>query len=186
VHDLRVISSLLGEFKITEAFEEAVNDWRKAGEPPMPTHPKLLHYATRRRVHIYKLAMISAIDKSDGLVVTKSDFDRALSWLCEAESSMSDVFKAGAGNADAKAMDEIYHYVLTSCVGGRKIPAYRIVNFAKARIPLTSVDKVIKVMEASGLLCQAGLDPKNKNTILYTPGTPSTDIDPVGELPELQ
>jgi hypothetical protein len=183
VHDLRVISSLLGEFKITDAYRDAIKEWRKAGEPPVPTHPKLLHYVTRRRVHIYKLSMISAIDRSDGLVVTKDDFDRALSWLCEAEASMADVFKAGAGNADAKAMDEIYHYVLTSCTGGRKIADYRIVNFAKARIPLTSIDKVIKVMEASGLLCQAGLDPKNKNRILYTPGTPSSDIDPTGELP---
>jgi Cu/Ag efflux pump CusA len=90
---------------------------------------------------------------------------------------MGDIFKAGAGNADAKAIDEIYHYVLTTCAGGRKIPAYRIINFAKARVPLHSVERVITVMEKSGMLRQAGLDPKNKNVVLYQPGVPAGSDD---------
>lgn len=171
-HDLRVISSVIGEFKVTAAYRDAVTAWRTAGEPPAPTHPKLLHYTTRRRVHIYKLSMVSAIDRSDVLLLTKEDFDRALAWLVEAEGTMSEIFKTGAGTTDARAMDEIYHFVLTSCAGGRKVPSYKIVHFAKDRIPLHSVDKVISTMEKSGLLKQAGLDPNNKNVILYTPGVP--------------
>jgi len=170
VHDLKCIASNIGEFKVTEEYQKAVKEWRGAGEPPAPTHPKLLHYATRRRVHLYKLSMVSAIDRSDVLLLTRDDFTRALSWLTDAENTMADIFKAGAGNADAKAIDEIYHYVLTSCAGGRKIPAYRIINFAKARVPLHSVERVIGVMEKSGMLRQAGLDPRNKNVILYAPG----------------
>jgi len=173
VHDLKAISTAIGEFKVTEEYQQAVKAWRDAGEPPIPTHPKLLHYATRRRVHIYKLSMVSAIDHSDVLLLTKGDFDRALAWLTEAEDTMGDIFKAGAGNADAKAIDEIYHYVLTTCAGGRKIAAYRIINFAKARVPLHSVERVITVMEKSGMLRQAGLDPKNKNVVLYQPGVPA-------------
>lgn len=172
VHDLRVISSLVGDFKVTDEYRDAVNLWREAGEPPTPTHPKLMHYTTRRRVHLYKLSMVSAVDRGDVLLLTKSDFERALAWLIEAESTMTDIFKAGAGNADAKAIDEIHHYVLTSCIGGRKIPSHKIVNFAKARIPLHSVDRVISIMEKSGLIKQAGLDPRNKNVILYAPSVP--------------
>lgn len=174
VHDLRVISSLVGDFNVTDEYRDAVNKWREAGEPPTPTHPKLMHYTTRRRVHLYKLSMVSAIDYGDVLLLTRRDFDRALAWLVEAEETMGDIFKAGAGNADAKAIDEIHHYVLTSCIGGKKIPSYKIVNFAKARIPLHSVDRVISIMEKSGLIKQAGLDPKNKNVVLYAPSVPES------------
>lgn len=172
VHDLRVICSLVGDFKVTDEYRNAVNEWREAGEPPSPTHPKLMHYTTRRRVHLYKLSMVSAIDCGDTLLLTRADFDRALAWLVEAEETMSDIFKAGAGNADAKAIDEIHHYVLTSCVGGKTIPGYKIVNFAKARIPLHSVERVIGIMEKSGLIKQAGLDKRNKNVVLYSPSVP--------------
>lgn len=175
IHDLRVIASAIGEYKVTLDYQTAVKQWRDAGEPPSPTHPKLLHYATRRRVHLFKLSMVSAIDRSDVLLLTKEDFDRALGWMTEAEATMADIFKAGAGNADAKAIDEIYHFVLTTCAGGRKIPAYRIINFAKARVPLHSVERVITVMEKSGLIKQAGLDPRQKNIVLYQPGTPPDD-----------
>lgn len=175
IHDLRVISSIVGEYKVTQDYQNAVSAWRAAGEPPTPTHPKLLHYATRRRVHLFKLSMVSAIDRSDVLLLTRDDFDRALSWMTEAEATMGDVFKAGAGNADAKAIDEIYHFVLTACAGGRRLPAHRIINFAKARVPLHSVERVIGVMEKSGLIRQAGLDPRNKNVILYQPGVPQDD-----------
>jgi hypothetical protein len=183
VHDLHGIASLVGEFKVTSEYQSAVNEWRAAGEPPAVTHPKLLHYSTRRRVHLYKLSIISAVDRSDVLLLTRADFDRALAWLVEAEQSMADIFLAGASNADQKAIDEIHHYVITSCIGGRKISSTRIVNFAKARIPLHSVERVITVMEKSGLICQAGLDLKNKNVIMYAPGVMGSEIDPLGELP---
>lgn len=174
VHDLRVITSLIGEFTASTAYADAVAEWRNSGEKPAVTHPKLLHYATRRRVHLFKLSVISAVDRGDAMVLLREDFDRALGWLVEAEASMGDIFKAGAGNADSKAMDEIYHYVLTNCIGGKKIPSTKIVNFAKARIPLTSIDKVIKTMEQSGMIKQAGLDKASKY-ILYVPGAPPQD-----------
>lgn len=174
VHDLRSMAGLIGEFTASSAYADAVAGWRAGGEKPVVTHPKLLHYASRRRVHLFKLSVISAVDRGDVMVLLREDFDRALAWLVEAEASMSEIFMAGAGNADAKAMDEIYHYVLTHCVGGKKIPGYRIVNFAKLRIPLTSIDKVVKTMEASGMIRQAGLDKRNKNVVLYEPGAPPT------------
>lgn len=177
VHDLRIISSLIGDFKVTDEYREAVNLWREAGEPPTPTHPKLMHYTTRRRVHLYKLSMVSAVDRGDVLLLTKSDFERALGWLVEAESTMGDIFKAGGQSADSQAIDEIHHYVLTHCIGGKTIPGYKIVNFAKARIPLHSVERVIGIMEKSGLIKQAGLDPKNKNMVLYLPSVPDGGSD---------
>ena len=155
--DLKVINGLHGKFEVTPDYRDAVNNWRAAGEPVVPNHPKLIHYATRRRVHLYKLSMVSAIDRSNALVLTKADFNRALGWLLEAELTMPDIFKAGAGSADAKAMDEIYHYVLTSNRRDAKgksmgVPEHKIINFARERLPVHSVMRVVEIMEQSGMI----------------------------------
>jgi hypothetical protein len=151
IHDLRSISGLVGQFEVTEDFRTLVNQWRKLGEPPAVSHPKLIHYGTRRRVHLYKLAMVSAIDRSDLLVLTREDFNKAMSWMTEAEYSMPDIFKAGAGNADAKAMDEIYHYVLTDGVKA-PVPERKIIRFAKNFVPLNSIERVIQIMIMGGMI----------------------------------
>jgi len=151
IHDLRSISGLVGQFTVTEDYRDAVNTWRKLGEPPVVSHPKLIHYGTRRRVHLYKLSMVSAIERSDLLVLTKDDFNRAMNWMTEAERYMPDIFKAGAGNADAKAMDEIYHYVLTLQSRG-PVPERKIINFAKDYVPLHSIERVIHIMEMGGMI----------------------------------
>lgn len=151
IHDLRSISGLVGQFKVTTEYRDAVNTWRKLGEPPIVSHPKLIHYGTRRRVHLYKLSMVSAIERSDVLLLTKDDFNRAMNWMTEAEAAMPDIFKAGAGNADAKAMEEIYHYVLTLQARGA-VPERKIINFAKDRVPLHSIERVIQIMILGGRL----------------------------------
>jgi hypothetical protein len=151
IHDIRSISGLVGKFTVTEEYKTAVSTWRKLGEPPVVSHPKLIHYGTRRRVHLYKLSMVSAIDRSDMLLLTKDDFNRAMNWMTEAEHFMPDIFKAGAGNADAKAMDEIYHYVLTLGAKG-PVPERKIVNFAKDYVPLHSIERVIQIMLMAGMV----------------------------------
>jgi hypothetical protein len=175
IHDLRSISGLVGPFEVTPDYRKAVDNWRALREPPLPTHPKLIHYATRRRVHLYKLSMVSAIDRSDVLMLTVDDFNRALGWLIEAEATMPDIFKAGAGNADARAMDEIYHYVLTMGARG-PVAERKIVNFAKEHIPLHSIERVVGVMERSGQLVAVGLD-KRTGLRMYRAGVPEVDVD---------
>ncbi len=156
IHDLRHIGSLMGKFEVTAEYRNCINLWREQGEPPVPTHPKLIHYATRRRVHLYKLSMVSAIDRSDTLLLTRADFNRALGWMVEAEASMPDIFKAGAGGADAKVIEEIYHYVLTQGAGSRVVPERKIIAFAKERLPIHSVMRVVEIMIASGQLVPQG------------------------------
>jgi hypothetical protein len=147
VHDLKIINALSGEFQVTPDYRNAVQAWRALGEPPVPSHPKLLHYNNRRRVHLYKLSMVSALDRSNNPLLTKDDFNRALGWLLEAELYMADIFKAGAPSADSKASDEIYHYVLMAPKGG--ISEAKLVRFASERVPAHSVMRVIENMARS-------------------------------------
>ena len=150
-HDIRIINSLTGEIEVTSDYREAVNNWRALGEIPVPNHPKLLHYITRRRAHLYKLSMISAIDRSNTLLVTKDDFNRAMGWLLEAESAMPEIFKAGAGNADAQALEEIKHFIMIN-QGQKGVPEYKIVGYARKLIPLHSILRVIDVLVGSGTI----------------------------------
>jgi len=155
--DIAKIHALNGVFVVTEEFKAAINAWRLGGQLPVPTHPKLLHYNTRRLTHLFKLSMVSSADKGDSLILTMEDFNRAMSWLIEAESFMPEIFKAGGVLADAKAMDEIYHFVLVG--GGEKgLGEHQIMNFAKERLPIHSCYNAIKLMEGSGLIKAIGVD----------------------------
>jgi hypothetical protein len=172
--DLINIDGLVGPFKVTADYRNAVNAWRAGEEKPYPSHPRLLHYCSRRKVHLYKLSAIASVDRGNDLYLTKSDFDIALGWLHEAEATMPDIFKAGATNADARAMEDIYHYVLTLSARG-PVPERKIIAFARERIPLHSIDRVIKTMVASGELKEHSL--ARDGTKNYKAVVPPIDLD---------
>ncbi len=157
INDIKMIGALSGEFKVTADYRDAVNNWRQLGEPPVINHPKLLHYKTRRRVHLYKLSMVSAADRGDLLLLTKEDFNRAMGWLLEAESFMPDIFTAGSTGTDARALDEILHFI-TASDRGDGVPETQIVNFARQKIPLSSLWRVIETMVGSGMIISRGVD----------------------------
>lgn len=155
-HDIKQIGNLVGEFRVTQEYRDAVNNWRALGEPPVINHPKLLHYKTRRRVHLYKLSMVSAADRGNVLLLTKDDFNRAMGWLIEAEAAMPEIFQSGGNNAESKSIDEIHHFI-HSHDRGQGVPENKIVNFARERVPMHSVLRIVEMMEASGLIVTNGL-----------------------------
>lgn len=151
IHDLKLINTLCGEYSVTEDYRAAVSNWRNLGEPPLPNHPKLLHYNTRRKTHLYKLSVVAAVDRSAQPLLTKDDFNRAMGWLLEAEAQMPDIFKAGAPGSDSKAMDEILHFVIVND-RGKGVAEKAMINFARDRVSAYSLDRVIRTMESSGLI----------------------------------
>jgi len=171
VNDIKMIGALAGEFKVTQEYRDAVNNWRALGEPPVVNHPKLLHYKTRRRVHLYKLSMVSAADKSDVLLLTKDDFNRAMGWLLEAESTMPDIFTAGGTGTDSRALDEITHYINISDKGDG-ISEHKIVAFARTRVPAHTILRVIEILTASGQIFAKGIDKHGSRW--FTTQRPST------------
>lgn len=153
--DLKQINSLYGQFNATQEYRDLVNYWRQSGAKPVPTHPKLVHYATRRPAHILKLSMIAALDRGNQLTLTREDFNIAMNWLVEAETTMPEIFKAGGVGADAKAMEEIQHFILASD-RGQGVAEPKIIRFAAERIPAHSVIRVLEVMEQSGMIVKVG------------------------------
>lgn len=160
-HDLNIINHLYGRFHVTEEYRDCINLWRGQGEAPVPDHPKLTHYVTRRRVHLYKLSMVASIDRGNTLALTRDDFNTAMNWLIEAEALMPDIFKAGATNVDGAAMDEIRHFVLAADRGSG-VSEQKIIHFARERVPIHSILRIVEIMEKSGQLHCLGVDRKTQ------------------------
>lgn len=156
-HDLKVVNNLYGQFHVTPEYVECINNWRQLGEAPLPDHPKLTHYITRRRVHLYKLSMVASVDRGNTLALIREDFNTAMNWLIEAEIQMPEVFKAGTTNADGAAQDEIAHFVMAAD-RGQGVSEQRIIHFAKDHVPIHSVLRIIEIMEATGQLICVGKD----------------------------
>jgi hypothetical protein len=174
-HDLSTIFNLHGGFHVTEEYRECINNWRALGEPPIPDHPKLTHYVTRRRVHLYKLSMVASVDRGNSLALTRDDFNTALNWLAEAESLMPDIFAAGSGNIDGAAMDEIHHFVLASD-RGNGVSEQKIIHFARERVPIHSILRIVEIMQASGQLHCLGVD-RNSKIKFYSAKPPAETLN---------
>jgi len=156
IHDLKCIHSLIGPFNPSTEYRTAISNWTKLGLPPVPKHPKLTHYCTRRRGHLFKLSMVASVDRGDDLTLTKADFNRAMGWLLDAEAAMPEIFRQGTGSTDAKAMDEIAHFIESRGT----VKERELINFARERIPVQHVIKVLEIMERSGLIKATSIDPK--------------------------
>ena len=154
LHDLtHIATTCIGEFTVTREWQDAVMAWRQGGEGTKPSHPKLVHYNSRRKVHLYKLSMIAAIDRGDDLTLTADCFTTALRWLEEVEINMPLLFSAGTTTLDARAMDEIVDFIRRA---GKPVPQYRVIHFACSLVPNHSVIRVLSLMEMSGMIEEAG------------------------------
>jgi len=153
-HDLRIINNLVGRFTVTEDYRIATLNWRNLGYPPVPTHPRLQHYCTRRKEHLYRLSMVAAVNRGNALILAKEDFNQALSWLIEAEAAMPKIFKDTSTSADAGAIDEILHFVQTTGA----VNEGKLINFARKRIRSQDVIKTLEIMERSKLITVSKTD----------------------------
>lgn len=153
IHDLEVINKLWGERVFTEDAKETIRAWAKTGGEPIPDHPKLIGYTARRAAHLLKLCTIASAASSDEPFITVDHVAEALDWLIEAESFMPDIFKSMKVGADARAIDETYHFAIRAYMKDQSpVLEHRIVHFLQERVPAQSVVRIIEVMERSQLL----------------------------------
>lgn len=151
--DLRDIHRMWGALEVTDDAREAITSWGLAGGPPIPDHPKLMHYNSRRMAHLLKLCMVACVARSDEYIVDLEDFAEALDWLTQAERAMPDIFKSMRTSGDARAMDECWHFVYQIWMKKQEpIAEHRIVAFLSERTPAHNVARVLGVMEQGGLL----------------------------------
>ena len=155
LHDLKLINLVMGEFTYTPGYKEVMNKWRLCGLEPVPAHPKLKHYCTRRWAHLIKLCMVSSIDRDGKLVLDVPDFNRAMTWLVEAENHMAQIFQVGTSSSDSRVMDEIKYFVEQHRNG---VSEHQVVNFARTKLQSYAIKPVMEQMQASRQIVVKNID----------------------------
>jgi len=169
-HDIQQIANLKGEFNWTPEAAKALDTWHLAGGPPRPDIPRLEHYVTRRTIHLVKLMMISSLATGNDLIIEEGDFNRALAWLLEAETTMPYIFRAMIMAGDTALISDAASWVREQELAlNRPIAEHAIINFLRTRMKSTDVLRSFEVMKSSNLIRQISLDVHGKPTYTAAP-----------------
>lgn len=153
VHDLKDIGRMYGKMAFTEEAAQAINSWHKSGGLPLPDHPKLAHYNTRRTAHLLKLCMVAAASNHEFGDITLDDYAEAMNWMIEAEAAIPDIFKSMRNGGDARVIEDAYYFVYKAYLPRKQLVSEaRLFNFLQERTPVHNVERIVMVMERAGLL----------------------------------
>lgn len=152
-HDIKQIFNLYGKMEFTPEAAEAITRWHKAKGPPIPDHPKLANYNTRRTSHLLKLCMVAAVSAGNDLLITLDHYVEALGWLTELEETIPDIFKSMKVAGDSKTIEEAYYFVYKSFSKDKKpVSEHRLFAFLSERTPAHNVERIATLMVKGGLL----------------------------------
>ena len=112
LHDLEVIQSISGAYKLSEEANKEYGSWYEAEDKEEQTgDPALDGYRARRPTHVKKVAMCLAAGRNSDRVIQLEDFQRALKMLEAAEVNMPRVF-AGLGKSRYAEETETVHALI--------------------------------------------------------------------------
>lgn len=154
VSHMNTMVKLRGGFHFTEESAIAIQTWdAEVNEKTKPEHSKLEHYNARRIMHILKLCMVASVSRSNSLLITIEDFQRALAWLLEAEATMPDVFRNMAQKSDANVIQEL-HFYCWQVYSKEKAPIHeqRLYNFLSTKVPSDRIEKILEIADRAGIV----------------------------------
>lgn len=165
--DIRDIFDIAGQYAFAPEAQNALRAWHLAKGPPVPEHPKLVHYNTRRTLHLLKLCMVAAASEKSERLITLDNYQTALGWLLEMESHTDDIFKALGAKGDGQVIEETYHFLYKVYMAHKKpIAEHRVIGFLSERVPSYSVLRVLEIMQRAGQIEQQLTD---AGTMGYVP-----------------
>jgi hypothetical protein len=144
---------LHGEVLWTDGAIGAIERWADLDCKPVPTHSKLQTYNGRRLINCIKLCMLSAVSRNSDLLIEQQDFERAQSWLLQAEFLMPDIFRDMMGKSDSDVLQEL-HFTLWQKWIKDRTPIHEsfIYHYLHNKIPSEKIGRVIDVGERSNML----------------------------------
>lgn len=149
--DLRLINKLVGQCVMTQDYSKAVMNWRYAELSPVPQHPRMAHYNTRRLAQLLKLTIISSADRGPSMVLTVDDFNRAMGWLLEAESMAPYIFVAAGAGPDSNAINDLYSFIANADKGAG-VHERVVTNYARELLPIRMINDALRIMGQAGLV----------------------------------
>lgn len=176
-HDIAMIADRVGEIRLTPEAQKTFIAWHMAGGPPIPDHPRLEHYLTRRTIHLLKVMMVAAVSRNYGPrnEITIEDYQIALDWFIEAEASIPDIFRAMTSGGESQVQEELWHFVFKLWARDKKeIPEHKIITFLRERVPSHNILKIIEIMVKSGLFREKQSAETGMKT--YTPAPRNAEV----------
>lgn len=155
IMDLREISKLYGYFKWDKGAQALYETWWvERGGPPIPGAKRLaMGYNSRRDLHFFKLAMAFSLSRSNDLMVTGKDAEKAVALLLRTEDRMKHIFNEMSQAGATMALSDILENVKNEALDGRAVEESRLIHMLMGRgIPSTQVHALIENMLTSGLL----------------------------------
>lgn len=144
-HDLKLISNLKGEFKITDDAQRFGEAWFREMKNKKQTDPKLSLYFKRKHVNMLKLAMINRICYSNELVLEQHDIEFAVGLLESTEKNLPRIFEGVGKNPFAFDMKDIVRYVELKKVVSKKELLDQFVTVADPEKLPALIDALVSV-----------------------------------------
>ena len=155
-----------GRLDFTSEASAFLQRWHMRHGPPIPAHPKLLNYNSRRTAHLIKLSIIATVS-ANLPQITPDAIRRAQQWLFDAEADMPEVFKAASAGGDANTLEECVYFVYEKYIrSNTPIPERDIIGFLSTRVDAFKVQSIYDLMVRSGRLIRD----QEKGPPTYRPG----------------
>lgn len=91
IHDLEIISTLIGEFKLSPTARDWGKEWYIKHNANRPEHLNMEQfggYLSRKQTHIHKIAMVLAASRSNTLVIERDTLEAAEGFVTALERDM--------------------------------------------------------------------------------------------------
>lgn len=166
LEDLKQISSLQGEFKVTEDAWKWFEPWYNDTLPKQKLDDRLQGYLGRKALHLWKVAMLLQIAGSDELVITSEILQLALAQLENLEPMMVQAFQGVGKNPISGDYVKIYNDILTNT---RVTKGDLLIRHAY-NLSSEQLDEIINNLQLMGKI---SLNAAGNGTIYYTATNPN-------------
>jgi len=151
IHDLEIISTMVGEFTLTSAATTWGEDWyakHYAAPHPHLSPEQFGGYLARKQTHIHKLAMILSAAESSSLSITEEHLASAAQLVNELEKDMPKVFGKIGLTPKTKAIADLIEIVQRV----RTIPKQALLQRMIRQVDSEDFDKVLNTAADAGYI----------------------------------
>ena len=160
---LKLLAKSYYDISLSEEVQEYASAWAQQGFRPVPSHPKLEYYNSRRAFHVAKLAGVFTVarqlwqiekpGKAIKLEMNLDDFKSALSMLVENEKHLPDMFGASQDMSFEQKYVELEMWLKRR---GGTAKVMDVHAYLRKIVPDYSVQRTFDTAVSSGIMKQRG------------------------------
>jgi len=151
IGDLESISMISGKMNHTDDFMEFYKEWCvNADENPPFYDKKFDGYCGRRRKHLLTLSMVCCASRTDDMIMSFGDIERASTLLAEVEVKMGRVFKGMGRSNISSLINDAVVYLSNSHVPD--VPYWQFAKHFEGDMDKFTMDRVLETLEAMRLV----------------------------------